>query len=45
MVLLFVCFFFSAVFFDKRYFHQLEMISVIKLNGGVALFGMHGVNV
>ncbi len=37
--------FFLLVSFNKRYSHQVEMISVIKLNGGVALFGMHGVNV
>ncbi len=33
----FVCVFFSAAFFDKRYSLHLEMISVIKLNGGDAL--------
>ncbi len=36
---------FSVIIFNECYFHQLEMISVIKLNGGIALFGMHGVNV
>ena len=33
------------VFFNKRYSHQLEMISVMKLRWGVALFGLQDVNV
>ena len=33
------------IFLNDCYFHQVEMISVIKVSLGVALFGLQDVNV